>query len=149
ARHYDLVSWDPRGVGATLPKLVDCPMPWVERPIRAEIVWRAVFEKHYDDMEKANRECHEANASYIDHLGTMNVIEDLDALRRAVGDEKLAFAGYSYGTRIGSVYAQVYPEQMGPVLLDGAVDPSGSVTGFVAEGGRAMVEALGHYYQFE
>ncbi|MFA5490658.1 MAG: alpha/beta hydrolase, partial [Candidimonas sp.] len=89
------------------------------------------------------------NAPYVAHLGTMNVIEDLDALRRAVGDEKLAFAGYSYGTRIGSVYAQVYPAQMGPVLLDGAVDPTSGVMRFVAEGGRAMDEALGHYFQFE
>jgi len=149
ARHYDLVSWDPRGVGATLPALGGCPMPWVERPVIGAVAWKAVFEKHYGVVERANRECQKANASYIAHLGTMNVIEDLDALRRAVGDEKLAFAGYSYGTRIGSVYAQVYPEHMGPVLLDGAVDPTGSVKGFVAEGGRAMDEALGHYYQFE
>ena len=148
-RHYDLVSWDPRGVGATVPALIDCPMPWVERPDSATIAWKDVFETHYGEMEKANRECQKANAPYVAHLGTMNVIEDLDALRRAVGDEKLAFAGYSYGTRIGSVYAQVYPAQMGPVLLDGAVDPTSGVMRFVAEGGRAMDEALGHYFQFE
>ncbi len=147
-RHYDLVSWDPRGVGKTEPALTGCPMPWVQRPETQDVDWEPTFEAHYRTMETANRQCQQANAAYIRHLGTMNVVEDLDALRAAVGDEKLAFAGYSYGTRIGSVYAQVHPERMGPILLDGAVDPTSSIGKFVAEGGRAMDEALGHYFQF-
>lgn len=147
-RHYDLVSWDPRGVGRTEPALTGCPMPWMQRPETQDVDWELAFEAHYRTMETANRQCQQANAAYIRHLGTMNVIEDLEALRAAVGDEKLAFAGYSYGTRIGSVYAQVHPERMGPILLDGAVDPTSGIGKFVAEGGRAMDEALGHYFQF-
>lgn len=149
ARHYDLVSWDPRGVGETRPVLTDCAMPWVQRPEDEVFSWTDVFKAHYHRMEAANRKCQETNKHHINFLGTMNVVEDLDALRAAVGDKKLYFAGYSYGTRIGSVYAQVHPDKVGAMLLDGPVDPSNGIEEFVRAGGRAMDEALGHYFQFE
>lgn len=152
AQHYDLVSWDPRGIGQAVPS-IDCEMPWVERddagtPL-SEIDWPKVFAAHVERARKANRECQAKYSDVIEHLGTMNVVEDLDALREAVGDEKLTYAGFSYGTRIGSVYAQVHPDRVGAMLLDGSVDPSGSIEGFIADGARAVDEAYGHLRQVD
>src|SRR5205085_11298375 len=56
--------------------------------------------------------------------GTANVVEDLDKLRAALGDDKLTYLGYSYGTRIGSGYAEAYPHNVRAMVLDGAIDPS-------------------------
>ena len=61
---------------------------------------------------------------FLKNVGTSNVAKDLDALRAAVGDDKLTYLGYSYGTRIGAAYAEAYPDKVRGMILDGAVDPN-------------------------
>lgn len=61
---------------------------------------------------------------FLENVGTANVAKDLDALRVAVGDDKLTYLGYSYGTRIGSAYAEAFPDKVRAMILDGAVDPN-------------------------
>ncbi|MDZ7728977.1 MAG: alpha/beta hydrolase [Dehalococcoidia bacterium] len=60
----------------------------------------------------------------MDHLGTRNVARDMDAIRQALGEEQVTYVGYSYGTRLGSVYADLFPERVRAMVLDGAVDNS-------------------------
>ena len=60
----------------------------------------------------------------IDHMGRFDVARDLDVLRSAVGDERLSYLGYSYGTVIGSAYAELFPGSVGRVVLDSAQDPA-------------------------
>ncbi|WP_043562353.1 alpha/beta hydrolase [Actinomyces israelii] len=60
----------------------------------------------------------------IDHMGRFDVARDLDVLRSAVGDERLSYLGYSYGTVIGSAYAELFPGSVGRVILDSAQDPA-------------------------
>ena len=62
--------------------------------------------------------------NFLEHVGTVNVARDLDAIRAALGDDKLTYLGYSYGTRIGSAYAEAYPQNVRAMILDGAVDPN-------------------------
>jgi pimeloyl-ACP methyl ester carboxylesterase len=61
---------------------------------------------------------------FLANIGTASVAKDLEALRAAVGDDKLTYLGYSYGTRIGSAYAEAYPDKVRAMILDGAVDPN-------------------------
>jgi pimeloyl-ACP methyl ester carboxylesterase len=61
---------------------------------------------------------------FLAHVGTVDVARDLDTIREALGDSKLTFLGYSYGTRIGSAYAEAYPKNVRAMILDGAVDPN-------------------------
>ena len=61
---------------------------------------------------------------FLANVGTANVAKDLDAIRAALGDEKLTYLGYSYGTRIGSAYAEAFPQNVRAMILDGAVDPN-------------------------
>ena len=61
---------------------------------------------------------------FLANVGTANVVKDLDAMRAALGDEKLTYLGYSYGTRIGAGYAEAYPQNVRAMILDGAVDPN-------------------------
>ena len=60
---------------------------------------------------------------FLANVGTANVVKDLDLLRAALGDEKLTYLGFSYGTLIGSAYAEAYPDKVRAMILDGAVDP--------------------------
>ena len=60
---------------------------------------------------------------FLANVGTANVAKDLDALRVALGDEKLTYLGYSYGTLIGAPYAEAFPDKVRAMILDGAVDP--------------------------
>jgi pimeloyl-ACP methyl ester carboxylesterase len=62
--------------------------------------------------------------NFLANVGTVNVARDLDAIRAALGDEKLTYLGYSYGTRIGSAYAEAFPHNVRAMILDGAVDPN-------------------------
>lgn len=61
---------------------------------------------------------------FLANIGTVNVARDLDAIRAALGDDKLTYLGYSYGTRIGSAYAEAFPNKVRAMILDGAVDPN-------------------------
>ncbi len=124
---FDLVGFDPRGVGASSPALwcnsdadndrlradpqVDYSPEGVER-IEGET--KAFVQRCIDKM----------GADFLANVGTASVARDLDALRAAVGDDKLNYLGYSYGTRIGAAYAEAYPDKVRAMILDGAVDPN-------------------------
>ena len=62
-------------------------------------------------------------------MSTAEVDAGLDLLRQAVGDKKLTYAGYSYGTYIGSVYANMFPDKVRAVIIDGVIDPVSDATG--------------------
>jgi pimeloyl-ACP methyl ester carboxylesterase len=61
---------------------------------------------------------------FLANIGTASVVKDLDVLRSALGDQKLTYLGYSYGTLIGSAYAEAYPNKVRAMILDGAIDPT-------------------------
>ncbi len=77
------------------------------------------------DGERAFAEgCQRRNPELLPFLGTENVARDLDVLRQALGDARLTYIGFSYGTLIGALYAQMFPDRIRALVLDGAVDPS-------------------------
>ncbi len=122
---FDLVGFDPRGVGVTTP--ADCYSPdgttrgdelfpsLAVRPELTEADTRAVFER-----------CAEGSggAEVLVQLGTRTSARDMDVLRAALGEEQLTFLGQSYGTRLGAVYAEEFPERVRAMILDGAFDPT-------------------------
>jgi pimeloyl-ACP methyl ester carboxylesterase len=125
-QRFDLVGFDPRGVGASTPAL-DC---------LTDADWTVQRRTQYVDPSPAGVAKEEAdNKQYADrctqrsggaNVGTRDVVRDLDVLRAALGDQKLTYLGYSYGTRIGSAYAEQFPENVRALVLDGALDPTES-----------------------
>ena len=77
-------------------------------------------------------ECAKRNDTTLPYLSTDAVARDLDALRVAVGDDKLTYLGFSYGTLIGSIYADLFPDHIRAMVLDGAIDPSLDLEGLRA-----------------
>jgi pimeloyl-ACP methyl ester carboxylesterase len=143
---FDLVSWDPRGVGRTTPALKGCDAPWPDRPDTGRVNWAKVATAFQKTLAKANAECQAKNADLVPFMGTNENVEDLDRLRAALGDEKLTFWGISYGTRIGYLYALKHPERTRAIILDGSIDPAGTTLGF-ADGGSASDQAFGVFAQ--
>jgi pimeloyl-ACP methyl ester carboxylesterase len=118
---FDVVAFDPRGTGGSAP--VDCDdhlvdLFGVDQSPDSPAEFDTLLQLH-EDYATA---CREQYGDVLDHLGTRNVARDMDAIRAALGEQQVNYVGYSYGTRIGSVYAELFPERVRAFVLDGAVD---------------------------
>lgn len=124
---FDLVGFDPRGVSSSRPT-VWCNTDEENDKERAEslVDYSEKGVELIDNDTKAYvQRCVDRNGkNFLANIGTVNVARDLDAIRAAVGDDKLTYLGYSYGTRIGSAYAEAYPQNVRAMILDGAIDPN-------------------------
>ncbi|MFF1269723.1 alpha/beta hydrolase [Streptomyces anulatus] len=127
-KSYDLVGFDPRGVGRSSP--VSCNLTpeqenWL-RPYKAEtyaedVAWaRTVADK-----------CREKMGDRLPHITTRNTARDMDLVRAILGEKKLSYFGYSYGTYLGAVYAQLFPARADRFVLDSAVDPQRAWRGMI------------------
>jgi len=124
---FDLVSWDPRGVGQSDP--VQCfatPAAGIKFfaslpqgfPVgaREDRAWLARYAQF-------GRLCAERNGTLLDHVSTADTARDLDLLRQAVGESRLNYLGVSYGTFLGATYANMFPNRVRAVVLDGNINP--------------------------
>ena len=149
---YDVVSWDPRGVGASTPVtcLDDAAMDeylFGVDPAEANLevgsdAWMEAALAHEREFGEA---CLEQTGDLLAHVSTADTVRDLDMLRAIVGDPKLNYLGYSYGTYIGARYADAYPESVGRLVLDGAMDPEAGLSDVVREQTRGFEAALRAY----
>ncbi len=120
---YDIVGWDPRGTNASTP--VQC---FGERDTDA----LNQLDSSPDDAAETEalivgtyefaKSCWENSGRLLEHISTVDTVRDLDLMRALVGDQKLTYLGYSYGTQIGSFYADLFPQRVGRLVLDAAVD---------------------------
>ena len=121
---YDIIGFDPRGVGSSTP--VDC--------IDSREMGK-ILDSDIDTSTEAGRKarkaqarqiakgCKEKSGELLAYVGTEPAARDMDVLRGLVGDEKLNYLGFSYGTSLGGMYADLFPKKVGRMVLDGAVDP--------------------------
>ena len=122
---YDLVGFDPRGIARSTP--LRC-FDTFEASLLAFAPFAFPIGPEQEAIEKATTEyladaCDADGGRIIRHMSTANVARDLDVLRRAVGDRQLNYAGYSYGSYLGTVYANLFPRRVGRVVVDGILDP--------------------------
>ncbi|GAA4660637.1 alpha/beta hydrolase [Arthrobacter cryoconiti] len=122
---YDIVGFDPRGVQASSP--VKCLSDAQMDAARQESLDLSVDA----DLKKAEAEaktqtdlCVKNSGPVLAHVDTVSSARDMDILRAVVGDPKLNYMGFSYGSKLGAVYAGLFPTRVGKMSLDGALDPS-------------------------
>jgi pimeloyl-ACP methyl ester carboxylesterase len=125
---FDLVGFDPRGVGASTPT-IDCITDPEWDALRAATEFDASpagTARAEDQSRQGAEQCVERSggADVLANAGTRDVARDMDVLRAALGDRQLTYLGFSYGTRIGSTYAEMFPENVRAMVLDGAIDPT-------------------------
>ncbi|WP_353650838.1 alpha/beta hydrolase [Nakamurella sp. A5-74] len=122
---FDLIGLDPRGVGESRPT-IDCYTdkqrdddPIVSGIPAGALTWTAETARTMLQQCAAGS----GGAEALAHFGTKDAARDLDVLRAALGDDKLSFLGVSYGTRLGAIYAEMFPGRVRALVLDGAEDP--------------------------
>ena len=120
-KQFDLVGFDPRGVGSSAP--IECSTDaekdegYASESTPDTAAEVKEFEKPFDMTA-----CADKTGELFAHVSTVEVVKDLDILREILGDARLNYLGKSYGTQIGAVYASMFPENVGQFVLDGAVD---------------------------
>ncbi|MCP2263539.1 alpha/beta hydrolase [Promicromonospora thailandica] len=121
---YDIVGFDPRGVGQSTPvtcyddagkdEFLSKDYPYTE----------AGLEARKDSVRAWGQACAENTGPLLGNVDTQSAARDMDMLRGALGDDKLSYLGYSYGTQLGATYAGLFPKRAGRLVLDGALDPT-------------------------
>jgi pimeloyl-ACP methyl ester carboxylesterase len=129
---YDVIGWDPRGVGRST--RVTC---FTDAQQKDDLLY-ATFDDPYESQgwldelttrEKSFADACEANSGeLLAHMDTASNARDMDLIRAVLASDKLNYVGYSWGTYLGTVYAQLFPQNVGRMVLDGGYDPS--LTGF-------------------
>jgi pimeloyl-ACP methyl ester carboxylesterase len=124
---FDIVGLDPRGIGGSTP--VRCFTSAAEEAeLEADYpifpVTRAEERLSARKSTELARRCWSQSGWLLPHVGTANVARDLDRMRQAVGDERLTFVGYSYGTYLGATYANLFPKRVRALVLDAVADPT-------------------------
>ncbi|MGV9802028.1 alpha/beta hydrolase [Mycobacterium sp. NPDC003449] len=126
-RRFDLVGFDPRGVGHSTPQLrcrTDAEFDAYRREPMADYSPAGVA--HIEDVHRglAQQCLDRMGAPFLANVGTASTVQDMDAVRAALGEEQINYLGFSYGTDLGALYAEQFGDRVRTMVLDGAVDPS-------------------------
>ncbi len=120
---FDIVGWDPRGTNGSTPvRCFDDASTDAFNQLDSSPDDAAETEALIVGTYGFAKSCWENSGQLLEHISTIDTARDLDLMRALVGDDKLSFLGYSYGTQIGSVYADLFPQRVGRLVLDAAVD---------------------------
>ncbi|MFI6851473.1 alpha/beta hydrolase [Streptomyces sp. NPDC050416] len=124
AAQYDVIGFDPRGVGKSRPAL-DC-RPGHFAPVRPDSLptTPAIERANLARAESFARACGKKYGRLLPYLNTISAVRDMDAIRKALGAKRINYLGYSYGTYLGAVYAKLFPERVRRLVLDSVVDPT-------------------------
>ncbi|MER7015503.1 alpha/beta hydrolase [Saccharopolyspora sp. NPDC000359] len=146
---YDLIGLDTRNTAHSTP--ITCvdpatywktPLPDPDSPQAREQNWQRA--QQYADG------CQQRAGKYLPHLTTPNNARDIDRVREALGEEKISYLGYSYGSYLGAVYGQLFPERVDRMLLDSVVNPDTSEVWYRNNLNQdiAAQERLGQYFDW-
>jgi pimeloyl-ACP methyl ester carboxylesterase len=122
---FDTVSFDPRGVGESTP--VDClGDEELDQLVAADPTPDSVAERRalFDLSRDEALACQRKSGRVLPYVATVDAAKDMDVLRAVLGDDKLTYVGFSYGTLLGARYAEQFPGHIRALVLDGAVDPT-------------------------
>jgi pimeloyl-ACP methyl ester carboxylesterase len=143
-KRFDIVGFDPRGVNLSTP--VRC---------QDNLDGHVALDRSPDnnnelddlvvDARSFAKACDQRNGSLLAHISTEDVARDLEMLRIAMGEPKISYMGFSYGTLIGALYAQQFPTHIRAMVLDGAIDPALDWKSFRSGQARAFEASLSHF----
>ncbi len=127
ARRFDLVGFDPRGVGHSTPQLrcrTDAEFDAYRREPNADYSQAGVAHIEGLYRQYAQQCADRVGKHFLASVGTPTTAHDMDVVRAALGENQISYLGFSYGTEIGVAYAEAYPSRIRAMVLDGAIDPN-------------------------
>jgi pimeloyl-ACP methyl ester carboxylesterase len=143
---FDIIGWDPRGVGSTLP--VKCLGPsGTETLYSADQTpdSPAEFDALMAITKRFTEACAANSPGVLDHVSTAAVVKDMEAIRQALGEAKISYLGFSYGTLLGAAYANAYPNRVRAFVLDGVLDPTADSNERVRRQALGFETELNHF----
>ncbi|MEU7162496.1 alpha/beta hydrolase [Streptomyces chrestomyceticus] len=143
---FDLIGFDPRGVGRSSPVtcgLTDEEQEWSNRPYRP-----ASFSRDVALARTVADKCHAKAGDTLPHLTTRNTARDMDVIRSVLGEQKISYFGGSYGTYLGAVYTQMFPGRTDRFVLDSAVDPNRFGRGTIQAWASGAEQAFSRWAQW-
>ncbi|SDK92215.1 alpha/beta hydrolase [Streptomyces indicus] len=148
---YDLVGFDPRGVersgGVECREDADTEKAFTTIDLTPDTA--AEEKAYFADAAAFGAGCKEKSGEILPYVTTSNTARDMDLMRIVLGDDKLHYLGYSYGTELGGTYAHLFPEKVGRLVLDAVVDPSADMIGHAKNQTRGFQRALENYLKAE
>jgi pimeloyl-ACP methyl ester carboxylesterase len=122
---FDIIGWDPRGTGSSSPA-IDCIDDYDRYYASSDITPDDEAERQQivDLAEELQSGCVQRTGDAIQYVGTNNSARDIDAIRRALGEDQITYFGFSYGSELGAVWATLFPDTVRAAVLDGAIDPT-------------------------
>jgi pimeloyl-ACP methyl ester carboxylesterase len=142
---FDIVGFDPRGTGDTL-------------PVKCEDNLDGVFHLDYSPdtptergqldsgLQQLAQSCAQRSGEVLPFVSSESTVRDMDRIRGAVGDKKLTYVGYSYGTYLGTLYAKLFPKKVRALVFDGPVDPNLSRFELVLDQAKGFENGLSGFF---
>jgi pimeloyl-ACP methyl ester carboxylesterase len=142
---FDLIGFDPRGVGGSLPS-VDC-LDDLDAFIALDLSPDSEAERDHviAETKRFVDGCEAKSGDILPFIDTVSVARDMDYIRAALGEETISYVGFSYGTLLGALYAELFPSSVRAFILDGAVDPSLSGEGLIEGQALSFEEQLNDF----
>jgi pimeloyl-ACP methyl ester carboxylesterase len=135
--HFDIIAWDPRGTGKSTPA-VNCVDDYdqffgIDSPPDSPEENQALI----DASQAFNDECMANSGEILPYISTQASATDMDSIRQALGEDKISYFGFSYGSELGATWATLFPQTVRAAVFDGAVDPqaTSSQEGMAQAGG--------------
>jgi pimeloyl-ACP methyl ester carboxylesterase len=143
---FDIVGWDPRGTGSSAP--IHCSD---ELDGLYALDWDPDTDAERSALDAANRayvaSCVRRSGALLAYVSSDRTARDMDRIRAALGDRRLTYVGFSYGTYLGALYASQFPHRVRALVLDGAVDPALDATQLQVEQAEGFEHALDLFFQ--
>lgn len=150
-KNFQVVALDPRGVGASSPVrcLTDAELDKAnqDQTDTSGMTTEEIVEKARKDVADFGAKCLAKNGEIVGYVDSDSATRDFDMVRALLGQQKFDYVGFSYGTLIGAIYAELFPQHVGRMVLDGAIDPSLSVNQLSALQVAGMEGSLDHWIQ--
>jgi pimeloyl-ACP methyl ester carboxylesterase len=128
-KRFDIVGMDPRGVGRSSPVL--CSQDLVDQKPTPLVESEQAYIRLIDFNRRLAADCAKRTGAHFGRVDTISVVRDLDAVRQALGEAKISFYGASYGSLMGEQYAEMFPQHLRALVLDGVMDHGANLASFL------------------
>lgn len=146
SERFDIVGFDPRGIGKSHP--IKCSKRLLDNAPRELPRNQREFDRLASHNRELRRDCRKHSGPLFDHADTLNVVRDMDALRAALGEEKINYFGHSYGTLIGQQYAEKFGGHIRRMVLDSNMDHSRQTKALAVTAAAAVEDSLKEFVRW-